>query len=632
MNNKNLSTSLRSYLYVLIGISLASILALSAGIFIFFGEQSIHSLGWQLQGQVLQQVQRQLREYTYTASRINNSNQLLLEQGLIGLNDKQAWAQQFNLQAQQFNFISYITLAQADGSWFGLRNTDQPLYQYMDSNGDLYNYDVLAGRKMGEAHLYARGGTVKDKVWFTSSLLAGRPIWTDIYHWDYDQQLAMSLGQPVYDQSKSLHALFAVDLSLSAISDFLSQFRLGQTGAVFIMDAEQNMVASSSFQVPFNIQGNKLQRIAVSEYGNPMLAFVGSYLQGLTSQLSQHKQEHVVSWQGQDIQVLSEKFHSALGLQWTLVTVVPSDELTAGVRKGLWWALLAGVAVLLLALLAAGAYTNRWVRPLRKLAERVEEVRWLNLSQDFRIKTEVREVQQLSHALQSMQAGLQSFARFVPRDMVRQILHQGEEAKLGGEKRMVTVLFADIQGYSSVAERLDPEQTILMLNQYFQAMQEAVAMYGGTVVEHMGDSVLAVFSAPHLLQDHAANATRSALAMTEALHELNQRWEHASFFEAWKQHSTGELKMRIGLHRGTVVAGNIGGTEYMKYGVIGDVVNVAARLEVLNKDYGTCIMLSRQVYEELDVDLAARFICRGMLSLKGRVQQQVVYSLDSRTR
>jgi|GEM_PF-4369989 len=626
MNNKNLSTSLRSYLYVLIAVSLASILAVSAGIFVFFGEKSIHRLGWQLQEQILQQVERQLHEYTHTAKRINTSNQLLFDQGLIAIDDRQAWAKQFNLQSQQFNFISYITVAKADGSWFGLRNTEQPLYQHMNGSGNLYNHALLPGRAMGEAYLQAQGGSAKDKMWFKSSLLAGRPVWTPIYHWDYDNQLAMSLGQPVYSSTGNLEALFAVDLSLSAISGFLRQFRLGQTGAVFIMDAEQKMVASSSFQAPFKVQQGKLQRIAASEYGNAMLAFAGSYLQGLP----EGDQRHLLDWKGNKIQVLRQEFRSAQGLQWTLVAVVPSAELTQGVRKGLWWVLLAGISVLLLALYAAGAYTNRWVRPLRKLADRVEEVRWLNLNQEFQIDTEVREVQQLSQALQSMQAGLQSFARFVPRDMVRQILNQGEEAKLGGEKRMVTVMFADIQGYSSVAEQLDPEQTILMLNQYFQAMQEVVAMYGGTVIEHMGDSVLAIFGAPHLLQDHAENATRSALAMTEALQELNHRWEHTSFSEAWQEHTDGELKMRIGLHRGTVVAGNIGGTEYMKYGVIGDVVNVAARLEALNKDYGTSVMLSRQVYEELGEDLAPNFICRGMVSLKGRSQQQVVYSLDSR--
>lgn len=626
MVNKNSSKSLSSYLYGLIAVALVIMLAFSAGIFMFFSEKSIHRLSWQLQEQVLQQVQRQLREYTYTASLINKSNQLLLEQGLIGLDDNEAWAKQFSLQAQQFDSISYITLAKADGSWFGLRNTDQPLYQYMNSKGDLYNHDLLLERKMGEARLHSQGGSSKDKAWYTSSLLAGRAVWTPIYHWDYGNQLAMSLGQPVYDSSKNLKALFAVDLSLSAISEFLRQFKLGKTGAVLIMDDEQKMVASSSFQAPFKMQGGRLQRIAVAEYGNAMLAFVGRHLQGLSGPLPENQQ--ILKWKGQDIQILSEDFRNAQGLQWTLLTVVPSQELTEGVRTGLWWFLLAGLGVLLITLLSAGAYTRRWVAPLSKLAESVDEVRWLNLNQNFAVATEVREVQQLSLALQSMQAGLQSFARFVPRDMVRQILNQGEEAKLGGEERVVTVLFADIQGYSTFAEQLAPEQTILILNQYFQAMQEAIVMYGGTVLEHMGDSVMAVFSAPHLLQDHASNATRSALAMTDALQALNQRWEDEAFTDVWKIDGEGELNMRIGLHRGTVVAGNIGGTEYMKYGVIGDVVNVAARLEALNKDYETSIMLSRQVYEELDEKLAEQFVYRGLVSLKGRTQQQVVYSFN----
>ena len=620
------SKSLTSYLYKLIAISLLVILAVSALMFIYFGEKSIHRLGWQLQEQVLQQVQRQLREYTHTADLVNESNQLLLKQGLIGLNDHEVWAKQFSLQSKQFKFISYITMAKADGSWFGLRNTGRPIYQSMNSKGDLYNHDVLPGQIMGKAVLHARGGSSKDKDWFKSSLLAGRPVWTSIYHWDYGKHLAMSLGQPVHDNTGEFQALFAVDLSLSAISEFLRQFKLGDSGAVLVLDAEQKIVASSSFHAPYKIHDGRLQRIGLSEYGNEMLAFVGKRLEQSHELDSQVRQ--VLSWKGEQLQILKQRYPSAQGLQWTLLAVVPSKELTQGVREGMWWVLLASLILLLLTLLVAGFYTRRWIGPLRELAERVDEVRWLNLSQDFKINTEVHEVQQLSQALQSMQAGLQSFARFVPQDIVRQILNRGEEAKLGGEKRMVTVLFADIQGYSSVAEQLDPEQTILMLNQYFQAMQEAVAMYGGTVIEHMGDNVLAVFSAPNLLQDHAEQATRSALAMLEALQGLNKSWEGGVVAKAWEKHATGELKMRIGIHRGTVVAGNIGGSEYMKYGVIGDVVNVAARLEALNKEYGSSIMLSRQIYEELDVELATNFVCRGLVSLKGRAQKQIAYSFD----
>ena len=619
--------SLTSYLHTLIAISLLVILTVSAAIFVYFGEKSIHRLGWQLQEQVLQQVQRQLREYTHTASLINESNQWLLEQGLIDLDDKKTWAKQFSLQARQFKSLSYITLAKADGSWFGLRNTDMPLYQRMTSKGDLYNHDVLPDQAMGKAVLHARGGASKDKDWFKTSLLAGRPLWTPIYHWDYGKHLAMSLGQPIYDAAGEFQALFAVDLSLSAISEFLRQFTLGDSGTVLILDAEQKIIASSNFHAPYKVLDGRRQRIGLSEYGNEMLAFVGAQLEQSNSQNTQSKQ--VLSWKGEQIQALSQSFRSAQGLQWTLLAIVPSKELSEGVRQGMWWVLLAGLSLLLLTLFVVGVYTRRWIGPLRELVQRVDEVRWLNLSQNFHIKTQVHEVQQLSQALQSMQVGLKSFARFVPQDIVRQILDRGEEAKLGGEKRMVTVLFADLQGYSSVAEQLDPEQTIEMLNQYFQAMQEAVAMYGGTVIEHMGDNVLAVFSAPHLLQNHAEQATRSALAMAEALQELNTIWEGSVVAKAWQKHSSGAMKMRIGLHRGTVVAGNIGGSEYMKYGVIGDVVNVAARLEALNKDYASSIMLSRQVYEELDTHLASKFTCRGLVSLKGRSQPQMAYSCDA---
>lgn len=629
MNMPNLS--MRSYLYILLVLLVVVTLLSVGGIFVYFGDRATQQLGWKLQEQVMSQVQNRLHDYMRTASRINESNKVLYEDGYIAVDDYEAWARQFKLQAKQFDFISYITVSSAQGSWFGLRNTEVPVFFRLDGQGKLYRYDKGTVDQILSSQYFVQDQKMpaSGKNWFTASVEAGRPVWSEIYSWSDQSELAISLGDPVLDQQKNVSALFSVDLSLTSISDFLRQFRIGKTGGVFIVDRQGLMIASSTFQAPYRKLNQRLQRLAVSEYGNDMISTVGRHLQDKSSILTQTKYSGDLSWQGRELQILSEPFYTASGLDWLVVAVVPSDELTASVRDGMRWALIGGALFLLLTLLVAGSFANRWSRPLIKLATKVEEIRWLNLNQDFQVDADVAEIKQLGNALQRMQAGLQSFARFVPRDIVRQILNDGEAAELGGEKRMVTVMFADIQGYSTVAEQLDPEQTLSMLNQYFQAMQDVVAMYGGTVIEHMGDSVVAVFGAPHLLQDHSANAVRSALDMQEALEKLNSDWNEKQFGEIWQNSGLEQLSMRIGLHRGAVVAGNIGGTEYMKYGVIGDVVNVASRLEGLNKEHGSQMMISRQVYESLETEMMDLFLYHGVVTLKGRSNEQVVYRLKN---
>ncbi len=573
--------SLRGHLYILLAVLIVTTLISFSAVFVFFSGKGAQNLGWQLQEQTMQQTQRQLRNYLQSATRINQFNQNLLETGLIAADDYRAWALQFARQVRLFEHISYITKAAPDGSWFGLQSTDELRFQRLSSTGNYYDTPFSMNEPLGNEHLQGVENLALQRDWLKK---------------------------------------------FTAISNFLRSFRLTGSGALMVLDQQQRLVASSAFQSPYKKTASGKQRLQASEYGNAMLAAVGRFLTQQTAEL-RLGQHYEVAWQNDVLQVLVEPFRSATGLEWLLVYTVPREDLLAGVNEGRNWALLVGLLMTLLASLLAGLMARRWTDPISRLATKVGAVRWLNLHQDFTESgSQVREVQQLGTALQHMQAGLQSFARYVPRDLVRQILSQGEVAQLGGERRLVSVLFADIQGYSALAEQLDPEQTIQILNQYFQAMQEVVVMYGGTILEHLGDSVLAVFGAPNILQNHATNSVRCAIDMCDALEALNQRWEEDGIATLWE---SGRLRMRIGVHRGTVVAGNIGGTEYMKYGLIGDAVNVASRLESLNKEYNSQLIISRQVYEHLDQDVAEQFTLCGMVSLKGRTQQQVIYTLNT---
>jgi adenylate cyclase len=179
--------------------------------------------------------------------------------------------------------------------------------------------------------------------------------------------------------------------------------------------------------------------------------------------------------------------------------------------------------------------------------------------------------------------------------------------------RDVSVLFSDLRGYSTLSERLTPERVIEFMNVYFQAMQEVIERHRGVVLELLGDAILVVFGAPDKLTNHAESAIKCALAMRDRLERLNESLPV-------------ELGNRIGIHTGQVVAGNIGGQTYMKYGVIGDVVNVAARLEQLNKKFETSVLVSEEVRRQLPEALREQGTDRGEVVLKGRARPQHVFS------
>ena len=158
-------------------------------------------------------------------------------------------------------------------------------------------------------------------------------------------------------------------------------------------------------------------------------------------------------------------------------------------------------------------------------------------------------------------------------------------------------------------------------------MQQCVERHTGSVLEYVGDGILAVFGTPTRLADHPAAATRCALDMQETLKALNEDWVERGVARLWRSHGMEDFYVRIGLHTGTVIAGNMGSRRMMKYGIVGDPVNVAARLEKLNNETGTLILLSEEVYDELPKDLRKQTSDEGLFGLKGRNQKQRVYSI-----
>ena len=202
-----------------------------------------------------------------------------------------------------------------------------------------------------------------------------------------------------------------------------------------------------------------------------------------------------------------------------------------------------------------------------------------------------------------------------------------DDGALSGENKWVTLSFTDISSYSTIIEHMSPKVAVEFLNEYFTAMHDVIEQYGGHILNYIGDCIMVVFGAPEEMDNHENQAIKCAVKMREKLAELNSRWDESELSRYWSNHGIEKIIARTGVHTGSIIAGNIGSERMLQYSAIGDVVNVASRLEQANKEFGTDIAFSKEIYTALTKDLNSKAKSQGAISLKGREGETQVYSI-----
>lgn len=208
------------------------------------------------------------------------------------------------------------------------------------------------------------------------------------------------------------------------------------------------------------------------------------------------------------------------------------------------------------------------------------------------------------------------FSTYVNPQLVEELVNDPSKLVLGGRREELSVLFSDIEGFTTISQDMEPERLVGLLNEYLSVMSELVFRNGGTLDKYEGDAIMAFWGAPVPQRDHALLACQTALEMQEALIPLNERW---------RREGKPRLAIRIGVNTGPMVVGNMGATGKFAYTVIGDSVNLASRLEGANKEYRTVIMAGERTYELVNEKIRGRRLDR--IAVKGRSVPVTIYEI-----
>ncbi len=448
------------------------------------------------------------------------------------------------------------------------------------------------------------------------------PLWTDLHYAESDasrkaaeRRVVVTVMQAVTSEASGLVGVVRVGL-LAEHLDAVARLRVetdnpSDSHRVFVADAEGRLITRLGSDHPLQEQGEDLRASAEAVPEEVRRALADPAMLGTGAATSRRSARFDVGGRYFLLSVLT-----LAGTQdWRVGVLVPEAHYLAPLDATRRRLILVSVCALA-ALTVAGAWGLRRVRSgLDRIVHSAARMRDFDFA-PAPAASPFRDVSDVMEDLEQAKTALRAMGKYVPVGLVRQLYRARQEPRLGGELRDLTVMFTDIRDFTTHSELLAPDVLAAALGRYLEAMTTAVHGHGGTVDKYIGDAVMALWNAPEPTDDHARRACAAALACRDATEALfaSPAWVGLPPFHT-----------RFGLHRDEVMVGHFGAPDRMSYTALGDGVNLASRLEGLNKAYGTQILVSEAVRRDAGPEFAFRLV--DVVAVKGKTQGVTVYEL-----
>ena len=444
--------------------------------------------------------------------------------------------------------------------------------------------------------------------------------WADLVHPETAVATLVNVRYPVH-RAEAYMGTLAATVRIDQLSQLLAETADTLGGNAFILYGEDAVLAHPKLVDGFEAASVEHPLPTVAEIGDAVLA---TYLarEDSTRQravIEERTGIHLIEVEGEGYAFLARALDGYGDVPWLAGVYFPAAGITEELRR-LQWAAIAGIAVLLVALAAAYAIARYLSAPLYRLSAAAQQVRDLTLERVPQLPQSLfAEITDAAQAFNSMVVGLRWFETYVPRNLVHRLVRQGEGAMQSSVAREATVMFTDIVAFTRQSETMTAPQTADFLNQHFAMLSLCVEAEGGTIDKFIGDSLMAFRGAPEAQPDHAARAGRAALAIRAAVTADNQ---------ARVREGGDPVRVRIGIHTGEVIVGNIGAPGRINYTIVGDTVNAANRLEQLGKEIdhsdADVVILASQAFAAA-AGIEARPL--GAHQIRGRQEEIVVFAL-----
>ena len=447
------------------------------------------------------------------------------------------------------------------------------------------------------------------RPWYISALKKGQTIASDAYVFESLRQPGVTVSTPIH---KVPGAVVGVDLPLTALALLSNRIKSGDNGTVAIFKQDGAIIAYPDYsKILKNPEANSNLELSNVD------TIDDARLNAAKEIFDQTKEaEASFSIGDEDYIAYIKNVAQKNDVNWKFISVAAVSDFTESLFFGLYRTLFITALILGFTVLCVAALAEWIAAPIVRLRNMADKITEMNLSPEKQFKSPFIEITSLQKSMEQMRSALNVFIRYVPRELVRDQLLSGQPVEIGGRRREVTLLFTDIEGFTGLTEKMTPEEVMTQTSVYFEQLAFAIQANRGTIDKFIGDAVMAIWNAPTddpLHVDNACRGTLTAYSLSEDLNkDLVLEGSHA-------------MRTRFGLHTGEALVGNMGARDRMQYTCLGANVNLASRIEGMNKQYGTNILVSDAVRRQASRDFVFRRV--DIVEAKGTSLPVTVYEL-----
>ncbi|WP_029448200.1 adenylate/guanylate cyclase domain-containing protein [Candidatus Odyssella thessalonicensis] len=450
----------------------------------------------------------------------------------------------------------------------------------------------------------------KVREWYQRALQTRSQIWTSIYIFSTTGLPGVANATPLSTYEGQYFGVIGSDIPLDGFTEILKNIHF--EGLSLILTKKGEIVASPFEERPARVSftAADTQLRTVKDLTNKLPAEAFRLYQ--TNNLD----KFIFTYENQTYIASFKEYDTATFKDWIYVFIMPIDTLIGEIKQTQQDTLIISFVIFILSIIFITYLAHRISRPIIQLSQQANRISSFDLSYPEQVHSGIKELQQLQQSINTMRTSLVSFGKYVPKKLVRTLLDKGEEVKIGGKSKKITIMFTDIADFTTISETYPADKLVNHLSEYFEELTQIIDSVNGTVDKFIGDAIMSFWGAPNIDREQAMHACTAALLCQKRLNDLNRKWN----FEKKPL-----LNTRIGIHCGEAIVGNMGASWRMIYSVLGDNVNLAARLEGLNKYYHTSVIISEDVYHQIQDDVVARPL--DIVAVKGKKKGIKIYEL-----